>query len=74
MVYLNAESLSGMVWETWSLRRAPLPSTHPFSDDGSLFFSAYGDTSGLPAPAHDPAFDEAREAARPERDEDGDED
>ena len=68
VVALNAQSLSDGTkeeneWERWSLSVAPLPSAHPFVDDGALFFSAYGDRNVWPAPASDDAFDEARSRA-----------
>jgi hypothetical protein len=56
------------------LKSAPLPTPHPFSDDGALFFSAYGDVGAWPPPGEDAAFDALRAAARRERDGDEDED
>ncbi|MBN9163843.1 MAG: hypothetical protein J0I07_22940 [Myxococcales bacterium] len=82
VVALNAQRLSSTTpedeaWERWSLTVAPLPAPHPFSNDGQLFFSAYGEVGQWPAPQTDAAFDAARAAAMPERiddDEDLDDD
>ena len=79
VVSLNAQSLSSgsreeEEWERWSLTVAPLPTPHPFSDDGALFFSAYGEVGAWPAPTEDAAFDALRAAARRTRDGEDDDD